>query len=336
MKLNKILASAMLTTFVVAMGSFTAFAADGDSFTLGTPYDITTGAEATQITEGHIIAIPVDITSATGGVVAYRLVADYNTDVLSAGVNYSSRTTAEKENLKALAVDTANLKKDNAGLYGGINAMKSYDELDDKYAVVGSSNAQANTQYVSTSNPSAKSVTLQWSYTESVAPTDDPEGYILFTVLKSVDDDALNTSLVTVNADSGLSDIDTSFTKEVAKTDSKANACYGAFKVVLDNDSEDVQSLGWIQKLSAQITSADGSKTTTVDLTEYVNEDGSTVYEFPVRIVSNSSNASTATVEIYADVTSDEAGTQDKDTVLVASTTVSLAGTATSYTELSK
>jgi hypothetical protein len=321
MKLKKIFGAAI---FVSALMCATSVYAAGETFEIGTPIDLSTGEEVTDLQEGQLVAYPVDIkTDST--IVSYQIFMNYDSDVFSVGIEDSAITDAQYDVIDGLGELSA---KNSEGIDG---AIFSIGESGRK-----GFSAYGNCYYNTKAENDAYSI--GWTDTEArTVSADTAEFYALFTVKKSVGSDELNKVLISpISEKSEVGVYNVGAKLESAPAEVKANACYGAFKVVLDNDSEDVQSLGWIQKLSAQITSADGSKTTTVDLTEYVNEDGSTVYEFPVRIVSNSANASSAKVEIYADVTSDEAGTQDKDTVLVASTTVSLAGTATSYTELGK
>lgn len=317
MKLKKFLGVALALTMV---GSVTpTFASEGDYFKLGTPYDITTGAAATEIVAGHKIAIPVDITSTTGKLTSYSTVAKYDSEILSPGFTYEDCTSAEATNLVALAGNNAaNLSQDpNTGLYAAI--LGTYTVGFGKTYV---GTQVTNTAYKLADDASASCVFSGWYHTTAVATTDDPECYLLFSVKQTVSADELNKSIIeTVPSECQLQDTvnNKPSEKNIEGEAEKINACDGAFKIVVDGS----QLPYWVQGVDVEI---DG---TTYQLDACVNAEGETEYSFPVRLTSAADEASVS-VAIKAQVSDTEAGpaTSLRDWGTV---TVDMSGTATTY-----
>lgn len=317
MKLKRIFST------VLALGIMTngisVFAADGDYFKLGTPYDLTTGEAATEIIEGHKIAVPVDITSSTGKMDSYQVVAEYDSDVLSAGFTYEACVGNEAGNLVSLAGDAGNLSQDpNTGLYGAVRGTYT---MGFGKTYVGTQTT--NTNYHVDSGENGSYVLTGWFHTASTASTDDPECYLLFTVNKTVDEDELNFEAIKlVQAECELSDNPNSKPNvtNVAGESAKVNACDGAFKVVVDSSALPY----WVQGVNAKING------TSYALDALVQDGDTTVYGFPVRVTSAADEAS-VDVEIEATVTDDETGLENSRTVSWGTVNVDMSGTANTY-----
>ena len=103
----------------------------------------------------------------------------------------------------------------------------------------------------------------------------------------------------------------------------KLNATQGAFKVVLDADA--LPAGNWVQGLYAQVGS------TKQDITACVHADGTTTYEFPVRVNSATGATDAIDVDIYATTTADEAGATTSTDKKIGSINLTMDGTVTSY-----
>lgn len=105
MKLKKFI-SACVALATVATCSSVAFAAD-NTMTMGTPIDLSTGAEiGDTLTAGDVIAIPVDISSSTGSLTS-TLVRLALSDNLQPGVTDTDLTDDQYTNLEALGGEIA-------------------------------------------------------------------------------------------------------------------------------------------------------------------------------------------------------------------------------------
>lgn len=320
MKLNKIL-GVVLSLSVIAGSSSFAMAADGDYFKLGTPIDITTGAEATEIVAGHKIAVPVDVTSTTGSLTSYTVIAKYDSSILSAGFTYDDCSATEGSNLVTLAGETSNLTMDpNTRKYGAVRGMytmgfgKSY-----------TGSQLVNTAYTDTSLDSGSYIGSNWYNTTNTATTSDPECYLLFTVVGSVSEDSLNTSILEVVP--SLCQVADNKNDKPAELGingeaTKVNACDGAFKVVVDSDALPY----WVQGVTATINGQDYA------LDAALNEDGTTSYSFPVRVTSAAEETS-VDATIKATVSDDEAGSTNSREVEWGTVTVDMTGTVTDYAQ---
>ena len=103
----------------------------------------------------------------------------------------------------------------------------------------------------------------------------------------------------------------------------KFNATQGAFKVVLDADA--LPAGNWVQGLYAQVGS------TKQEITACVHADGTTTYEFPVRVNSATGATDAIDVDIYATTTADEAGATTSTDKKIGSINLTMDGTVTSY-----
>ena len=107
---------------------------------------------------------------------------------------------------------------------------------------------------------------------------------------------------------------------EGTQTDSKVNACYGAFNIVIDSDALPY----WIQKLYVQVGEAELE-----EVSQYTTTDNKT-FVFPVRVTTNDTDAQTATIEVFADTSSAEADETNVSRVSLGTATIDL-DSPTSY-----
>lgn len=82
----------------------------------------------------------------------------------------------------------------------------------------------------------------------------------------------------------------------------------------------------WVQGLYAQVGS------TKQEITACVHADGTTTYEFPVRVNSATGATNAIDVDIYATTTADEAGATTSTDKKIGSINLTMDGTVTSYT----
>ena len=165
-----------------------------------------------------------------------------------------------------------------------------------------------------------------WANALTISTTDDPEAYIVCSVTKDVTADELNTALTGSSSEViSFSDIDGNMEDHALKAaPAKINATQGAFKVVLDADA--LPAGNWVQGLYAQVGS------TKQEITACVHADGTTTYEFPVRVNSATGATNAIDVDIYATTTADEAGATTSTDKKIGSINLTMDGTVTSYT----
>ncbi len=307
MKLKKMI-SAFLALGIVATAT-SAFAADSDLFHIGTPYDITDGVSTDVLTEGHVIALPVDVFSTTDAITNFQYIIEYDSMYVTPGYDTSNATDDFFDTVATLGSET--YASDDVTIQF-INALGTW--RGSRFTAAGSS----------VYNPAKgdNEVMYGWYHTSSQAlNASTPEAYIIFTVNKSVDVDALNTEVFKA---SGCLLADTvngkGDTPNVGNTVDKINACDGAFKIVVDSASLPY----WVQGVDAVI---DG---TTYALDACVGADGTTEYSFPVRLTSAADKAS-VDVSIRATVSNDESGSINSRTVDWGTVNVAMDGTATTY-----
>ncbi len=283
--------------------------ADSEYMSLGTPYDVTDNEYTTDLEAGHIIAVPVDITSSSTQIQAYAVVVKYDTSVLSPGALLTT------------------LNADDYLLYDRLGDLGAVIETGDYcYAVSGiyTSGRYGNTDNGTTdANPdytnhgaitSGDHFYVGWYSTGDDLQTDAPETYMVFTVLDDVDD--LNYSAIELATDYTVVDAANGVDGETTK----ANACDGAFQINVDSSKLSY----WVQAVTVNIDGTDYA------LDACVNEDGSTTYSFPVRVTSAADDTS-VTATITATVTDDVDGTTNEQTVDWGTVTVDMTGAATSY-----
>lgn len=312
MKLKRVL-SLCLAAATVATCSSVVSAADENTTSFGTPISLTTGAEVEELTAGDYIAIPVDVTTSTGSLTSWtpRLVLS---DALEAGVDDAAMSDDQYANLEALGGEI--VTSDTGMDYFVKNIFKSGR----KKSFPGTWNV--NPAQVLNGVPH---FSLGWYDTAADAYTDEPEAWMLCTVKKDVTADDLNNeafyttdSTQVADGDNGLASI-----SDIKGAAAKLNATQGAFKVVLDADA--LPAGNWVQGLYAQVGS------TKQDITACVHADGTTTYEFPVRVNSATGATDTITVDLYATTTADEAGATTSTDKKVGSIDLTMDGTVTSY-----
>lgn len=314
MKLKKFI-SACVALATVATCSSVAFAAD-NTMTMGTPIDLSTGAEiGDTLTAGDVIAIPVDISSSTGSLTSHTVRLALS-DYLQPGVKDASLTDDQYANLEALGGEI--VTEDSGMDYYVKNIFKSGRKktFPGTWLVNPTENKTDGKTYFS----------ILWYDTVADAVSDEPELWMICTVKNDVTSDALNTQIVgsTPNSEiadnkNGLALVDT-----VEAGTVKVNATQGAFKVVLDADA--LPNGNWVQGLYAQVGS------TKQNITACVHADGTTTYEFPVRVNSATGATDSITVDIYATTTADEAGATTSTDKKIGSIDLAMDGTVTSYT----
>lgn len=313
MKLKKFI-SACVALATVATCSSVAFAAD-NTMTMGTPIDLSTGAEiGDTLTAGDVIAIPVDISSSTGSLTS-TLVRLALSDNLQPGVTDTDLTDDQYTNLEALGGEIAT--EDSGVDYYVKNIFKA-----------GRRKSFPGTWMVNPTEHRADGKTyfsVQWYDVVADAVSDEPELWILCTVKNDVTVDNLNTEVIGSSANSEIADnknglalVDT-----VEAGTVKLNATQGAFKVVLDADA--LPAGNWVQGLYAQVGS------TKQEITACVHADGTTTYEFPVRVNSATGATDAIDVDIYATTTADEAGATTSTDKKIGSINLTMDGTVTSY-----
>lgn len=312
MKLKRVL-SLCLAAATVATCSSVVSAADANTTSFGTPISLTTGAEVEELTVGDFIAIPVDVTTSTGKLTSWtpRLVLS---DALEAGIEDASMSDDQYANLEALGGE---IVTNEAGMdYYVKNIFKSGR----KKTFLGSWNV--NPKQVIDGVPH---FSVGWYDTAADAYTDEPECWFLCTVKKDVTADDLNNEAFYTTKSTQLADNINGLASvsDVKGSAVKFNATQGAFKVVLNADA--LPAGNWVQGLYAQVGS------TKQEITACVHADGTTTYEFPVRVNSATGATNAIDVDIYATTTADEAGATTSTDKKIGSINLTMDGTVTSY-----
>ncbi len=341
MKLKRIL-SALLVMSVMAVSSVSVYAVDystgTETFTIGNPIDLETGdtVEVSDIEAEQLLAFPVDIQASSTAIPNYQFIATYDTDYLSPGIDTSliSNSMLGGFGVNETALGTLKAADNDSTKYMCIDAFGTSDPIyfygyysfSSVFTMV-TSYTGTNTVTVAAAN--ASDVTIS---------TTHPEFYVLFTAKADVSSDALNLNLFEVNYDNSAITVNGTSLHGITATQEQANACYGAFTVSVDNEAYAVAYGEWITDITAYIYT-DSNKGTAIGstsgyaLTEYVNDDGSSVYSFPTRITAYSDNES-AYVEIVATTNSESDGSGDAGTRTLGAKTISLDGTVTSYDDV--
>lgn len=309
MKLKNFLGA--ITALTLIASSVPTFAADSDFLSVGTPYDITTGEYTTDLVAGHVIAVPVDIQSTTDALTSYNFEVIYEGALLKAASDVNNFTDDMWTNLETL---TGSQKYDNTN----VDDLVAINSLGQKRG----SNFNEYGSFVV--NPESWRVSVVWYDIASRNVNDDaPELYVIFDVVNSTD--ALNRELFTINPlNTSISDTlnGKEDTISIPNETTKANACDGAFKIVVDSEKLPY----WVQKVTVD------AKGTRVELDACVNSDGTTLYSFPVRFISENEVAN-ADIEIYATVSDDESGATNVREVNWGAVNVDMSGTVTDYAE---
>jgi hypothetical protein len=316
--------SIALGALVSAMSVTGVFAAE-PTFVVGNPIDALTGEEVTEFKAGQIIEVPVDITNVDSGKLSgVQMEMYYDSSVFTPGIDATEEGTdgdtyynSYTENL--LAMDPTDLNKE-------------------VYRVVGRNNIQGKGSKGNISGncyADPDGVTLMWTTagTSNAISASVPEYYFAFTVKDDyVAPETLNyagtqsytsTGLFALNVIKASETTSTPHTNLTGtQTSAKLNACDGAFQIVIN--STDLPY--YVKSIKANDT----------ELTACTNEDGTTTYKFPVRLISSTGSASgTTDVAITAVVSDDEAGSVNSREVSWGKVTVNVDGTATSYADTS-
>ena len=314
MKLKRVL-SLCLAAATVATCSSVVSAADENTTSFGTPISLTTGAEVEELTAGDCIAIPVDVTTSTGKLTSWtpRLVLS---DALEAGIKIED-DSIQAENLVALGGDVITGYNDETTYYGMANI---YTKKLGKKTQQGNWNAQP-AQMIN----GVPHFALGWYDSAARAYTNEPEAWFLCTVKKDVTADELNNEAFYTTDSTQLADGDNGLASisDIKGAAAKINATQGAFKVVLDANA--LPAGNWVQGLYAQVGS------TKQEITACVHADGTTTYEFPVRVNAATGATDAIDVDIYATTTADEAGATTSTDKKIGSINLTMDGTVTSY-----
>lgn len=294
MKLKKVFgAFTVLATLAFASTAY----ASNEKINIGTPIDLATGQEVTEYVAGQKLLVPVDVSNDEQKAFSYNVHITYDTDALTAGIDGNTFSDKELEVISGyLNTDMTNiiLSEGSENMYGSINRITKVTLGKTSFA------GTANNNVDHTLANGTRVLSMTWY--DGVARNlnaDAPEAYALFTVKAPVE--ALNFDLFgVIDGDTSMMGSDNVDTVTVNSAN-KANACYGAFNINIDSSALPY----WIQGLKVAVNG--GSK---VAVTEYKTTDNVN-YTFPVRVVTNSTNASTATVEVFADTSADEAGNTD-------------------------
>lgn len=304
MSFKKFFGAAVAIGVLVSAMSVTNVFAASPTFVVGEPVDAITGEEVTEFTAGQIIEVPIDITNVDSGKLSMsQLELYYDNTVFTPGID---------------TTDEASEGYTYYGMYTEtLFAMDPTDEAKGIYRVVARNNMQGRTKGNISGNCYAEtdSMTMLWTITglNSVAVSDTlPEYYMAFTVKSDfVAPEELNVEGSQSLTGTGLFALKGTKVDETTtinhpsitgeQNNAKLNACYGAFNINIDSSVLPY----WVQGLYVSVNG--GAK---VAVSEYKTTDNVT-YTFPVRVTTNSTNATTATVEVFADTSSDESGTAD-------------------------
>lgn len=319
MKLKNILGACIAVVATMLLGAVV-YAAP--SFELGTPIDLSTGESINEFEAGTNIAIPIDLytdsnedeISNFGLALIYdgNYIAPYGANATQINGLATGAVGATNSGFTARAYYAANCIADDFGPYGTFYYSKT-----ESTNVVGIMATGINAPLSASANGNRV-------------------GYFIFTIVNDVPDDVLNAELFKINpasdataiklaSEAGMLDLNGEFTT--------ANACDGAFQVVYDTSkltglsTDDAEGNGYyVQKVEALI---DGTR---YPLEAYNNEDGATVYKFPVRLTSAADEAS-VDVEIIATVTDDPKGLTNSREMSWGTVNVDMSGTVSSYAE---
>lgn len=287
-----------------------------ETFRIGTPINVETGEDVTNLEAGQIVAFPVNIIT-NRQIVSFSYGTACDTEYLAAGVADDELSDEAYDYLTSLGQI---LEDTDVSLDYYVFAMGDWKR--GKFTSWG---------YPGVAVTPANKVNWYDGYERNVF-SDKPEFYLLYRVVKSVSIDDLNHSLIwhrdghcqvgvyDFNDPDDEGNIRGGDTLYQVPNKAVANACYGAFKINLNTTT----LTKWVQGLQVSIN--DGDKKV-VD--EYVTTDNVN-YSFPVRITSNSGEAETATVAVYADVSNSETDTTNTTNVKIGEFTVDL-DTPTAY-----
>ena len=312
MKLKRILSA--IIAFGVVASCLPTFAAETNHLELGTPYDVTTQEYTSDLVAGHIIAIPVNITSITDKLENYSIAFDYDPNILTPGVKDTDLTDDQYNDL----LNFGAIETQTSGMDYNVNGFYTSGRFGN--TAIGTTTINAETYDTGLNDPNMKGFFISWfTAAGQDVKADAPENLLIFTVNKAAD--GLNAEIIKLATDRCLIN-DSSSTHIFSGIATKANACDGAFKIVVDSEKLPY----WVQKVTVD------DKGTRVELDACVNSDGTTLYSFPVRFISENEVAN-ADIEIYATVSDDESGATNVREVNWGVVNVDMSGTVTDYAE---
>lgn len=302
MKLKKLISSIIVASMTISAVSVYA-AGEEESIKFGTPIDVLTKEAVTSLKTGQYIAVPVEVTTTTGGVSSFQFKLKYTAlkDYLQGGIE--SDTVYNDDTLYGAIEDLGDMVENTEATYvAAVNNCKTLRGSRATY--IGQSGVNPDSHALGEDN---KLLAYTWASDRAYSYlTNEPEAYILFTVIKDLETESLNYNIfdfLQTEADSRMGDTYNSVPSHgnIPGGTSKLNVCEGAFKLTVD--PKNLTSGVYINSLKARVNA--GADVDIVNGTE--NADGT--YTFPVRLTG--STGGTATVVIsgtYGDSETDESG----------------------------
>lgn len=314
MKLKSILGVCVATAAMTA-SCFNCFAAD-EAITYGAPIDLATAQEVSgDIVAGTHIAVPVELSNSDGRTTSFAAKVLYDDEYVTPGATDSELSDDEYNNLIALGNSDDGCVLRNSTSTTDLIVKNIYTlGRGGKKTIQGTWVAVPNSE-------SINKFAVAWasSTADGYAFSSEPELYFIYTVKKTIPADELNKEMFTGTPDSTMKAVE-----GITAGTTKFNATQGAFKVVLDANA--LPAGNWVQGLYAQVGS------TKQKITACVHADGTTTYEFPVRVNSATGATNAIDVDIYATTTADEAGATTSTDKKIGSINLTMDGTVTSYT----
>ncbi len=313
MKLKSIL-SACVATVAMTASCFNCFAAD-EAITYGVPIDLGTAQEVSgDIVAGTHIAVPVELSNSAGRTTSFAAKVLYDDEYVTPGATDLDLSDDEYNNLIALG------NNDDGCV---IRDSTSTTDLIVKNIYTLGRNNKKTIQGTWVAVPNSESINkfaVAWASgtADGYAFSSEPELYFIYTVKKTIPADELNKEMFTGTPDSTMKAVE-----GITAGTTKFNATQGAFKVVLDAD--ELPAGNWVQGLYAQVGD------TKQKIEACVHEDGTTTYEFPVRVNSAIGATDSIDVEIYANTTADKDGETNATEKKIGSIYLSMDSTVTSY-----
>lgn len=314
MKLKSILGVCVATAAMTA-SCFNCFAAD-EAITYGAPIDLATAQEVSgDIVAGTHIAVPVELSNSDGRTTSFAAKVLYDDEYVTPGATDSELSDDEYNNLIALGNSDDGCVLRNSTSTTDLIVKNIYTlGRGGKKTIQGTWVAVPNSE-------SINKFAVAWASgtADGYAFSSEPELYFIYTVKKTIPADELNKEMFTGTPDSTMKAVE-----GITAGTTKFNATQGAFKVVLDADA--LPAGNWVQGLYAQVGP------TKQEITACVHADGTTTYEFPVRVNSATGATNAIDVDIYATTTADEAGATTSTDKKIGSINLTMDGTVTSYT----
>lgn len=314
MKLKSILGVCVATAAMTA-SCFNCFAAD-EAITYGAPIDLATAQEVSgDIVAGTHIAVPVELSNSDGRTTFFAAKVLYDDEYVTPGATDSELSDDEYNNLIALGNSDDGCVLRNSTSTTDLIVKNIYTlGRGGKKTIQGTWVAVPNSE-------SINKFAVAWASgtADGYAFSSEPELYFIYTVKKTIPADELNKEMFTGTPDSTMKAVE-----GITAGTTKFNATQGAFKVVLDANA--LPAGNWVQGLYAQVGS------TKQKITACVHADGTTTYEFPVRVNSATGATNAIDVDIYATTTADEAGATTSTDKKIGSINLTMDGTVTSYT----